>query len=161
MQRHINKKILCTRTIESYSYDDNKLNELSLIRIYDKKEDEKINFICKNCNKSFISNSSLKRHNTNYCKNKSEEENSCCNEQEHEYEYEKDKKERECNNQFISHVENIETLNHIIDNSTTTINNITNNTTHNNTTINNVNFNINITKSFDEDWDTSKIEISG
>lgn len=146
MQRHINKKILCTRIIESYKYDIEKLRELSLIRIYDNEyeSDDKSNHICFRCNKSFISNSSLKRHNMNYCKSKSEEDKKC-------------NKANICESKKI----NIENLNNNIDNSNTTINNTTiNNTTINNTINNNVNFNINITKSFDEDWDISNIDLN-
>ena len=59
MLRHLDKKNLCVRNVESYKYNDEDLNNLSLIRIYTKNIK---NTICSTCNKDFSCSSSLKRH---------------------------------------------------------------------------------------------------
>lgn len=115
MKRHINKKKLCIRTIESYKICEDKLVELSLIR--NKKKECKHNLSLLSSSKSddYTSETDLPKI---HCS---------INNNEH------------LNNDGIS-----------INNSE--INNINN--------INNISININLLKSFDEDWDTSEIDIN-
>ena len=65
--RHLDKKVLCTRIVESYKYSDSELHPLSLVRIYPEKSDKNI---CDNCNKNFTLKSSLQRHIKSTCKKK-------------------------------------------------------------------------------------------
>lgn len=97
MFRHLNRKKKCVRTINSYKYDDNEINELSLIKILDditecelenktskEKSINEINkiiikdehnneikkiYLCDNCNKKFTRKFNLDRHKDN-CKTK-------------------------------------------------------------------------------------------
>ena len=64
MKKHLDKKILCLRSFESYKYKDEDLYDLSLQRI---KTNIK-NFTCTNCNKNFSNNNNLKRHIEKSCK---------------------------------------------------------------------------------------------
>jgi hypothetical protein len=66
MKKHLNKKYICKREFKSYDYDEDKLNELSLIRHYNYIK--KIDNVCKNCNKIFLNSSNLNRHIKSYCK---------------------------------------------------------------------------------------------
>ena len=68
MIRHVNKKKLCTRKLESYVYSDEELKTKSLNRIY--VNDVLNKNLCTFCNKDFVSKSSLKRHLISFCKNK-------------------------------------------------------------------------------------------
>ena len=69
MRKHLNRKIKCTQDIDSYKYDDNFINEQSLLLKYkengdiEKKptsDDNKIK--CNNCNINFTKKSNLSRH---------------------------------------------------------------------------------------------------
>jgi len=133
MIKHLDKKNLCVRTFESFKYKDEDLYNLSLQRIKNK-------FICVNCNKNFCNNHTLKKHIENSCKNK-----------------------QECNIPTDNLNISIE-ASEVVDSKPDTIqigDNINNINNVNNSSINsnnNINININITKSFDEQWDTSTID---
>jgi hypothetical protein len=69
MKKHLNRKIKCTQDIDSYKYDDNFINEKSLLLKYNENgdiekkttgDDNKIK--CNNCNISFTKKSNLLRH---------------------------------------------------------------------------------------------------
>jgi hypothetical protein len=111
MIKHLNKKILCERTIDSFNYKEEDLIELSLTRnkndLYKNK--------CDYCSQLFACKSNLTRHLKKSCK----------------------KKEGE----IIVNINNINNINNNI--------NITNV---------NVTNNIFILKSFDEEWDDTKID---
>ena len=116
MKRHLDNKKLCTRTIESFTYKDEELYNLSL-KIITLKKNKTI--ICEKCGKIFYNKNNLNRHLSASCKNK----------------------EDDGKNIIISN--NVSDSTHV-----NIINNITN--------INNIN--INIVKSFDEEWDTTLID---
>ena len=130
MKKHLNKKIICTRTIESFKFDgsDKDLYLLSLIRIKHKeviqKDDTKntkdiectedtsnSKYNCETCNKIFTTKSNLNRHLVKTCK---------------------------------EIVEDSKNIINIIDNS-------------NNSNTNIINLNINLVKSFNDDWSTDHI----
>jgi len=69
MKKHLNRKIKCTQDIDSYKYDDNFINEKSLLLKYNENgdiekkttgDDNKIK--CNNCNMNFTKKSNLLRH---------------------------------------------------------------------------------------------------
>jgi len=89
MIRHLNRKNKCKRTLNSYKYNDNEINDLSLIRLnnnsknndlnndlnnelktelINKKKDKKI-YLCECCDKKFSRKFNLERHN-DICKKK-------------------------------------------------------------------------------------------
>lgn len=68
MTKHLNKKILCDRILESFSYCDSELKDMSLKRIYPEKTDD-INNKCSECGKSFVCIKSYNKHQNN-CKYK-------------------------------------------------------------------------------------------
>jgi hypothetical protein len=142
MTRHLNRKIKCIRSPNSYQYTDDQINILSLqkikkdndlkeeftltsldenlpIEIYEKKE----LFICKKCNKSFTRKFSLERH------------------------------ESKCSYSIIENNTENNTVNNIINNTNNTINAINAINTINN---NNIQINLQL-EAFDNDWDVSKI----
>ena len=135
MVKHLDKKNLCLRTFESFKYKDEDLYDLSLVRIKNK-------FICVNCDKNFCNNNTLKRHIEKYCKIK-----------------QIDAIEQESN----IHIEASEVVDYKPDTIQIGNNNI-NNINNSNINSNNINLinniNINITKSFDEQWDTSGIDVN-
>ena len=139
MVKHLDKKNLCLRTFESFKYKDEDLYDLSLVRIKNK-------FICVKCEKNFCNNNTLKRHIEKSCKNK-----------------EIDSKKQESDILFENSNISVE-ASEIIDLKPDTIqigNNNINNSTINCNNINLINnININITKSFDEQWDTSGIDVN-
>lgn len=63
--RHLDKKKLCSRTINSYKYDDNELRQLSLVRIYATSNITE----CIQCNKKYSSQKTLDYHILYHCKN--------------------------------------------------------------------------------------------
>jgi hypothetical protein len=65
MNKHLNKKKICIRVIESYKYEEEELYNLSLKRIKNNKKQ----FICVICNKNFCNKFSLNRHIEKLCKN--------------------------------------------------------------------------------------------
>ena len=157
MKKHLDKKNLCIRTIESYKYKDEDLYDLSLIRIKNLHN----NFICAKCNKSFSNKSNLTKHIEKIC-NISIQNNKC------------NSNENLILQEISSHIININPKSIITENSNLGIlvdsldskpdavligNNI-NNVQNSNINSNNISININITKSFDDDWDTSNIDIN-
>jgi hypothetical protein len=136
MLKHLDKKNICERLFESYKYDDKELFDLSLKRIKYKNK-----FICIKCNKNFNNNNSLKKHNEKICKKK--------------IYLEEDKNNIPIKNLDIQ-LEEIENIDFNSTSNNINSNNI--NSSINNININNIN--VNITKSFDEQWDTSKIDIN-
>jgi hypothetical protein len=144
MVKHLDKKKLCSRTFESFKFKDEDLYDLSLQRI--KLNTKK--FICTYCNKNFYNNNNLKRHIEKSCKKIDSQEESTTIEnsdipiEASELNDSKPDTIQIGNNNDISNSNNI--------NSTINSNNIN--------LINNIN--INITKSFDEQWDTSGIDIN-
>lgn len=176
MKKHLDKKNLCIRTIKSYNYKDEDLYNLSLNRIKCTN-----NFNCKTCNKNFSNNNNLKRHIEKSCIKPNEIIESIIDE---EINTEKNteinteintEKNTEKNTEIIcSEISNensesikienpnLEILAENIDSKPETIqignNNINN--INSNINSNNISININITKSFDDDWDTSNIDIN-
>jgi hypothetical protein len=67
MTKHYNRKVLCSKKIESFNYskDDNLLYNLSFINERDEKDK---NYECEKCNKKFANKSNLNRHEKDYCK---------------------------------------------------------------------------------------------
>ena len=131
MKKHLNKKIICDRTIDSYNYKDEDLIKLSLIR---KSTDviKEYDFLCDNCNKKFCNNSNLMRHKKSSCKN------------------------IKINNKKE---EMIDEIKNSIDDKNNILNyNITNNITTNNYTNNIISVNINLINSFEENWNTTHID---
>lgn len=149
MIKHLDKKNLCLRTFESFKYKDEDLYNLSLERI-------KINnkYICVNCDKSFCNNNTLKRHIENSCKNKKIDPEK----QENNISSENSNISIEALEVVDTKLDNIQIGNNNVNNST--INSI-NSINSNNINISNIsNININITKSFDDQWDTTGIDIN-
>ena len=75
MNKHLDIKILCERTLESFKYQNEVLRPLSLIRIYPTKNNDK-SIYCSNCNKNFLYKKSLKNHNKKTCFNSLSKTNS-------------------------------------------------------------------------------------
>ena len=134
MIKHLNKKNICERSVDSLNIKDEDIVSLSLIRI--KNDDINNNDLkCKLCKKVFSTKNSLLRHNekreefllSNKGRNpcKSLDENNCVN---------KDDGDEKLTQ------------------------NITNYINNNINTTNIINLNINILRSFDEEWDDSKID---
>ena len=66
IKRHLKKKKLCIRSIDSFSYKDDELEKISLERIYIKEE---LNTnICELCNKQYATKKTLSFHKLNNCK---------------------------------------------------------------------------------------------
>jgi hypothetical protein len=129
MIRHINKKNLCTRKLDSYVYSEEELKIKSLNRIY---VDNLLNkHLCTFCNKDFVSSSSLKRHLLSYCKNKKQ------------------------NNVIIDDSVNINNVN--IDDSINIIN-IDDSVNINIDNSVKINLNINLLSSFDKNWNIEHID---
>ena len=147
INRHLKKKNLCIRTIESYSIQEDKLEELSLIR-----QKMTNNNKCKYCNKIFLNTSNLNRHMKIYCKSKNDTEKNI--EENIEKNIEKNIEENIKNNEH-----NFNDSEKIIENNIEQIL-INSNSNNNNNNVNNISININLIKSFDDDWDLSKIDIN-
>lgn len=64
IMRHINKKKLCIRAFESFKYNDDELEKLSLERVNKKKKDH----VCEHCNKKYINIKTLKQHQETICR---------------------------------------------------------------------------------------------
>ena len=109
MARHLNKKKICQRTLESFNINDEDIYKLSMVRIKNNKCDfqEEPHILCSMCNKSFKCND-LERH------------------------------KEKCSSE---------------DNITNNILNIDNSNNNNY-----INLNINILRSFSDEWDDSKID---
>jgi tRNA splicing endonuclease len=164
MKRHLLKKNKCNRSIESYKFKDNEIEEISMIPIIE-NEIKNINellccdinglnkfngiedyilYVDKNnetkciyCNKVFFRKYELKRHLLYSCKRKNK------------------------NNYIINESNNIS--NFIINNNQQINNQQINNQHINNQQINNIHINLinekNIINSFDNDWDISNIDL--
>lgn len=139
MKRHLEKKKLCIRTLESHNINQDKIVELSLIR-HKKIE---CNYNCKYCNKSFSHSNNLNRHVKSFCLMK----NNILEDKE---------KEELIEASIINNDEKINKENISINNSEVNNSNINSN----NINIGNISININLLKSFDEDWDLSEIDIN-
>jgi hypothetical protein len=137
MSKHLNKKNLCIRKIESFVIKDDDLYNMSMIRIKNKT----INYECIYCNKTFFNNNNLKRHIDTSCKFK---ENNIS-----------DTKNLSVNDNDNDDTDKLNNLNIINSNNINCIN-----SNNNNIINNNININISIPKSFDEEWDTSNIDIN-
>ena len=132
MVKHLNKKNLCDRSINSFNVKDEEIKELSLKRIKSNNEntDDKK---CLNCNKIFSTKYSLLRHLEKTCKLIDS-----------------------CENNIVDSNSDKNIINNIEENILQK--NIINNIVNNNITNNFINLNINILKSFDEEWDDSQID---
>jgi hypothetical protein len=148
MFKHLNKKNLCIRSIESFNISDDDIFKLSLVRIKNNIviEDNDNNKRCNICNKIFSTKYTLLRHLDKKCnieniidKNIDDENNV------------DDININKTNNDDINSNPNISVEDKFIQN-------ITNNFINATVTNNIINLNINILKSFDEDWDDSKID---
>ena len=166
MVKHLNNKKLCEKSIESYKYSnkDEELYNLSLIK---ESIIQNNNLMCKNCNKCYTTRSNLNQHINNYCKKlnnniiKNIENDNNKNDDKMNNKNENDNKtnNKNINDNFINNIGN-NNINNITDNS---INNITDNSINNITdnsinNITNISLNINIIKSFDDEWCLDHIE---
>jgi hypothetical protein len=136
MKKHLNKKTLCERTIDSFKYSINEkdLYNLSLLKNIKKKEENSefnSKFDCEKCKKQFANKSNLNRHYTK-----------CILDETIQYKKEDD-------NIFIVNNITDNSVNNLTDNS---VNNITDNSTTN------ISLNINIIKSFDDEWCVDHID---
>jgi hypothetical protein len=144
MKKHLNKQKKCPKkNLESVQYSDDDINELSLIKVYQRND-----FKCDFCKGRYSSSKLLKRHVEKYCKKfekeKELEENIFC---------EQIKKNEEIIEETIinQHVTNNETE--------INFNNCNNNTSINNTNININNIiNINLPVPFDKDWSIEHLD---
>jgi hypothetical protein len=149
--RHLGKKHLCTRTAESYQYTDEDIKKLSMERINVNSLDTDNKTDCSKCGKNFCNSMSLKRHLKSYCKKINKETPNTEKNTVLESETSKNISDNVTNN--ITGDENI--LIHGDDNIAGNDNIVGD---HN--TVNNINIHINITKSFDDPWDVSEIDIN-
>jgi hypothetical protein len=170
IEKHLDRKYICKRILESYNYDEKNLYELSLIKI--KPEKIKIQFICDKCEKKFYNKFNLERHIENSCKGKKENKNTIIyndfkeiNEKQHNS-INIENKNISLNFNDEEKIEsNLKKNENIYDDNNTILNN--NNITNSNITNSNINcnnnnifnININIPRSFDEEWDVSNIDI--
>jgi len=151
MLKHLDKKNLCVRILESYKYNDDDLYDLSLHRI---KNNIKT-FTCINCNKIFSNNNNLKRHIEKSCKKNINSNTYMASDDKKSNHLESDDK-----NIPIEESEILDSINESIKfGNNININNINGNNNNVNNINNNINININLTKSFDEEWDLSKIDV--
>jgi hypothetical protein len=132
MKKHLEKKNLCERKVESYKYNNEDLYNLSLERNYNTEKEN----VCKDCNKNFYNNANLKRHMDKYCK-----------------------KNNNVIDETVNASPIIGKLQDVCQIGENNINNVSNSNITNNSN-NNINININIARSFDDEWDTSKIDIN-
>ena len=139
MKKHLEKKNLCERKVESYKYNNEDLHNLSLERNYNTEKTH----ICNSCNKNFYNNANLKRHIDKYCKKNNN--NSIID-------------ENIVESVSVNASPIIEKQQDVCQIGENNINNVSNSNITNNS--NNINININIARSFDDDWDTSKIDIN-
>ena len=158
IKRHLMKKRICSRNLDSYDYSDEEIIKLSLIPYHNDKQNIDINMI-KNKNKNELNKNEVIELLISTDKQKLKKCNFCNK----EFEKIQDLKTHiilEC----ISIIDNENTSknNYIVNNNNNTINNNTINSVNNINTINNIN-NININLkldpiiSFDKDWDISHL----
>ena len=147
IKRHLTKKKICSRNLNSYDYSDEELLKLSLIPYYNDKQDIDVNII-KNKNKNKLNKYEIIDLLSNIDKKKIKICNFC------------DKsfdKIQDLKTHIILHCISIIENN---DENKLTINNTINNTVNATiNTINNININLNIDPiiSFDKDWDISHL----
>lgn len=181
MEKHLNKKNKCERSIKSFNYTEDKLKELSLTRINIIKHDKINNYFCNKCNKNFTTTYSLDRHMKLYCKNVNETEIENTDDEEeteetidiiedkNDIKEIQNKKEVEENDEKDLKEEQKEekikiekkTDNPIIKNITDSVINYGDQYNTNNTIINgsqNITFNINVITPFNEKWNTTHID---
>ena len=132
MRKHLKSKNLCNRIEESYIYNENEIENLSLTKMYEiNKMNNEINnednIICNNCSKNFTSQKTLKYHQTYNCINKEEI-------QEQEQNQDQSQKQTQEQNQTQENINN---------------NNDEAESNFSFTTTNNVNLNLNIKNSLD------------
>jgi len=152
MKKHLDKKKICSRTFESYKYNDEELYDLSLERI-------KINetkYICTNCNKNYNNNNNLIRHIQKYCKKTSDKSDKSTTDKTNKNTDDKINASNISENICKEYIQ-VEASN-ITDQKPDPVqignnNNINSNNIHSNNinSNNNINININITKSFDNE----------
>lgn len=137
--KHLTKKKLCNRTIESFNYSDAELKNLSLVRIYLKHDDnENYDIKCEDCCKNFICLRTLKKH-KDICKFKKKTEENV-----------KENVKEKVDKTSFETIKNI-----IVKNDNCNIN-ITDNSINNITQ--NISLNINLINSFDEQWNITHID---
>ena len=68
MTKHMNRKILCDRAVDSFNYKDEDLTDLSLTRIQNEFIENKN--LCNYCSKTFSSKINLEKHIEKSCKKK-------------------------------------------------------------------------------------------
>jgi len=155
--RHLNKKHLCTRIAESYQYKDEDIKKLSMERINAICLEDNKNK-CSDCGKKFCNSKSLKQHLKLYCKKINKDTSNIEQNTVLESETNKNISDNVTNN--ITGDENIL----IHGNENTIEGDISvegnDNIVGDHNTINNINIHINITKPFDDPWDTSEIDIN-
>ena len=166
MVRHLTRKNKCIKNIQSYKYNDDELNNLSLILIKEEDLDNNMQNKCNLCNKKFSTKGNLKKH------IKKHEDglipydslnNDLLDDDNNDQDNNNDKNDKNDDNDDNSN--NINSLNYkkthhkntetIINdkNGIQTINNITVNQQFNNYNIINMKYPI----SFDKEWDLSQI----
>ena len=141
MKRHLSRKVKCPKNIESYTYSDEDLYNMSLIlyndeiSIYDPPQLDKNNIVdnniqknyCTYCSKTFSRPDNVKRHQKNFCKKMMTDLNDNC---------------KNMSNNIINNITNID--------------NHTNNQTNNNIII--INANNTTLKPFDGEWTIEHID---
>ena len=154
MKKHLDKKKICSRTFESYKYNDEELYDLSLERI----KNNETKYICTNCNKNYNNNNNLIRHIEKYCKKTINDKTDKSTDEKINT---SNIQENVCKEYIQVEASNITDPKpdpvQIGSNNNINSNNIHSNNINSN---NNINININITKSFDDEWDTSGIDIN-
>ena len=147
IKRHLTKKKICSRNLDSYDYSDEELLKLSLIPYYNDKQYIDINII-KNKNKNILNKIEIIELLSNIDKNKIKI-CSYCNKKFDKIQDLKTHIILYCVSIISDKDENILNINN-------TINNTVNNTIN---TINNININLKIDPilSFDKDWDISHL----
>ena len=170
MLRHLNRKIKCTRNIESYKYTDDDINILSLKKLNENEQFndniDKSNIIIEEINES-LNNEPIKLYieNQNNIEQNNQINPKCivikqiANNDNQNIQFITNKKCPNCNKYFtrrgslIRHIENNRCKSVFYK----TEQNITNNITNNNNTII-INLNLNKPLPFDSDWDVSNID---
>ena len=72
MRKHLNKLVKCKKTIETISYTDEQIYDLSLTRVLLRDIKDSELFICEYCKNKYCSEYTLKRHINKFCKKKEE-----------------------------------------------------------------------------------------
>lgn len=160
MNDHLNRKNKCPKTLDSYQYNDEDCDLISLIKKCDRK---KTKFKCNYCYKSYCNNYVLEKHIKNYCKKKDDTLNKNIDKNIDKIidKFGDDKNINESiivddNKNIINNINNINNFNHVNHVNTTNIEN-----QHN--IINNIiiipNMGNNMPVPFDREWITEHIDI--